>query len=70
MKTFDWINSIIGNTVYINGDGDLGMDGQLRQLIFNKTKLTLLRITKKGLVEVMDTDGNLYYVRAKNISEL
>ena len=36
MKTHDFINSIIGDTVYISGDGDLGFYGEFRKLMYNK----------------------------------
>lgn len=67
MKTFEFIEKNIGQLVYITGDRDLGMCGELRPLIFNKTELTLLRLTKKGMVYLQDKDGIYYTAPPTNI---
>jgi len=45
MKTHEFI---LSNT------GDLAMNSSFRPLIFNKTKLAILRLTKKGMTELAD----------------
>jgi len=42
------IQQNIGNKVILDGRGDLGMDGDLRPLIYNKTPLTIIGLTKGG----------------------
>ena len=67
MRTYDFINSNIGNKVYITSDGDLAMDGSLRKFIFNKTEFTLLRLTKGGMAILCDENGKEYLIPPKNV---
>ena len=70
MTNHEFIKSNIGNSVYINGDGDLGMDYELRCLISNKTELKIVKLTKSGMAYLVDNDGNYYTVPPKNVREL
>lgn len=70
MKTHDFINANIGNKVYITGEGDLAMSGELRQLIYNKTELTLVKLTKSGMVYLEDESGKFYSVPPSNVREV
>jgi hypothetical protein len=68
MTTYDFINANIGKTVLIDGSGDLGCDGELKPLIYDKVELILLRLNKKGLAIVKDPITNKEYsVPPKNI---
>jgi len=69
MKTYDFINKNIGNLVYITGDRDLGMDGELRKLIHDKTILILVKLTKAGRAYLKDANGKFYSVPARNVRE-
>ena len=63
------VENNIGKQVTLNGDRDLGMDGDLRKLIYNKTVLTIVKLTRGGLVHL--TDGKRFYtVRSGNIDLL
>lgn len=70
MKTYDFINQATGNKVYLTGDGDLGMSGELRGFIFNKTPLTLIRLTRGGMAIVKDDEGSEYSVPPRNVREV
>lgn len=70
MKAYDFINSSIGNKVYITNNGDLSIDPILRNLIFNKTELSLKRLTKGGMAIVEDDDGKEYAIPPRNIREI
>ena len=67
MNTYDFIKANIGNTVSISGDRDLGMNGDLKSHIRNKTKFTLTRLTKGGMAIVSDINGKEYSVPPSNI---
>jgi hypothetical protein len=67
MKTLDWLSQNIGNKAIINGSGDLGMDREFRTLIFNKTELTIVKITRGGMVYLRDENGKFYTVPPRNI---
>lgn len=70
MKTKDFINQAIGNRVYLTALRDLGMRGELKQLIYNKTPLRLIKLTKSGLAYVKDEATNRYYsVPPTNVRE-
>ena len=63
------VENNIGNTVLLNSDRDLGMDGELRKPLYNKTPLTIVKLTRGGLVHL--TDGKRFYtVRSGNIDLL
>jgi len=49
MKAHDFIQKSIGCKVYITGEHDLAMCGRLRNLIFNKTELTIVKLTRGGM---------------------
>lgn len=70
MTNHEFIKRNVGNSVYINGDGDLGMDYELRCLIFNKTELKIVKLTKSGMAYLVDNDGNYYTVPPRNVREL
>jgi len=70
MKNYDFINSNIGNQVYVTGDGDLAMGSEFRSLIFNKTTLTIVKLTKGGKAYLTDSLGNFYSVPPRNIREI
>lgn len=61
MKNHDFINLNVGKKVYITGDGDLGMKRELRRLIFYKTELKLLKLTKAGMAHLYDEETKLKY---------
>ena len=70
MKTYDFINSNIGNDVYITPDRDLAFRGELKPLIFNKTKLKLIKLTKHGMAYLQDEKtGYFYSVQPSNVRE-
>lgn len=70
MKNHDFINSNIGNQVYITSDGDLAMCSEFRSLIFNKTTLTIVKLTKGGKAYLKDLSGNFYSVPPRNVREI
>ena len=70
MKTFDFINSNIGNKVYITNHGDLAIDPTLRKLIVNKTELTLKSLTRGGRAIVSENNGKVHSIPPKNIREI
>ena len=61
------IKNNIGSKVYITGDRDLAMQRNLRQLILNKTELTIARLTQGGEAYLMDSDGRYYSVPVRNV---
>jgi hypothetical protein len=69
MKTLDFIKQAIGRKVYLTNDGDLGFDGSLRGFIFNKTELTLVKLTKGGMA-VVEYENKQYTVPPKNVREV
>lgn len=66
MKQED-IKNNIGSKVYITGDRDLAMQRNLRQLILNKTELTIARLTQSGEAYLMDSDGRYYSAPTRNV---
>jgi hypothetical protein len=70
MKNHEFIEKNIGAKVYITGDGDLAMNGEFRQLIFNKTELTIVKLTRGGMAYLTDDKGNFYSVPPRNVREL
>ncbi len=70
MKTHDFIRANIGNKVYITGCGDLGMIGELRGFIRNKTPLTLIKLTRKGYAYLLDDNGEYHNVPPRNVREV
>lgn len=71
MKTFDFIEQAIGEMVYVTGERDLAMMGELRKIIFNKTPLRLIKLTKGGHAYLHDEDSNKFYsVPPSNVREI
>ena len=71
MITKDFIDQAIGKLVYVTGDRDLAFYGGLRKIIFNKTKLRLIKWTKGGKVYLHDEVENKYYTAPpSNIREV
>lgn len=69
MTTYDFILNNIGSSVYITGDRDLAFNGELKPLIQNKTELTIVKLTKKGMALL--TDGKkTYSVPPSNVREI
>jgi len=69
MKTLDFINQAIGNKVYLTGEGDLAFYHELRYFIYNKTPLTLLRLTKGGRA-IVEYKGKEFSVPPNNVREV
>lgn len=57
MKTWDFINQAIGNYVYIIRSGDNVMNGDIKELVYNKTKLKLLELNKGGMCVCEKSNG-------------
>jgi len=70
MKTYEFIRQAIGTDVYVTGKGDLMMCDELREIISNKTKLKLIKLTKSGDAYLKDELTNKFYsVPPSNIRE-
>lgn len=66
MKTLDYIKANIGKHCNLNGSGDYAMN----KWIFRETdgeQLTIVKITKAGMVYLECTNGLFYSVPPKNI---
>lgn len=70
MKAHDFINSNIGNKVYVTGAGDLAFCGELKSIIYNKTELTIVKLTKSGMAYLVDAENNYYSVPPRNVREV
>lgn len=71
MTTKDFIDQGIGKMVYVTGDNDLAINGELRKIIFNKTELRLIKWTKSGKVYLHNEVENVYYtVPPSNVREV
>jgi hypothetical protein len=70
MKSHEFIEKNIGAKVYVTGDGDLAMCGELRRIIFDKTELTIVKLTKGGMAYLVDERNNFYSVPPKNVREI
>lgn len=71
MKTKDFIDQAIGKLVYVICDGDLAFDRELREMIYNKTPLRLIKWTKNGKVYLHNEENNKYYsVPPSNVREV
>jgi hypothetical protein len=57
----------IGNKVYIKGSGDLAFSSEFRDIIKNKIPLKIVKLTKSGLVYLVDNKNNFYTVPLRNI---
>lgn len=67
MKNYEFIEKNIGATVYVTRDGDLGFCGALRKIIFNKSPLTIIKLTKAGMAYLQDDNGIFYSVPPRNV---
>jgi len=70
MKNHEFIKKNIGTKVYVTGDGDLAMQSEFRKIIFNKTELTIVKLTKGGMAYLVDIQGNFYTVPPRNVREI
>ena len=70
MKNNDFIKQNIGAKVYVTGDGDLAMQHSLRKIIFDKTPLTIVKLTKGGMAYLVDDENNFYTVPPRNVREI
>ena len=70
MKAHEFIEKNIGNKVYVTGDGDLAMCIEFRKIIFNKTELRIVKLTKSGMVYLVDEENNFYTVPPRNVREV
>jgi hypothetical protein len=59
MNTLDWISQNIGKKAIVNGNRDLAFNGELKPIIFNKTELTIVKLTRGGMAHL--TDGKRFY---------
>lgn len=69
MKSYDFIKQAIGNKVYIIGDGDLGLNSELRDFIYEKTELKLIKLTKGGMC-IVEYNSKQYSVPPRNVREI
>ena len=70
MKNNEFIQKNIGGRVYVTGDGDLAIHAELRKIIFNKTELRIVKLTKGGMAYLSDDDNNFYSVPPRNVREV
>jgi hypothetical protein len=70
MKAHEFIEKNIGNRVYVTGDRDLAFNGGLREIIFKKTELTVVKLTRGGLAYLMDDKNRFYAVPPRNVREV
>lgn len=70
MKAYEFIEKNIGNRVHLTGDGDLAMCYKFRKIISNKTELTIVKLTKSGMVYLVDDENNSYTVPPRNVREV
>ena len=67
MKNREFIEKNIGAEVYITGDGDLAFIHEFRPLIFNETKLFIVKLTKNGMAYLTDGNDKFYSVPPRNV---
>ena len=60
MKRCD-IEENIGNFCTVNGYGDLAFESEMKPLIYRKTQVKIIKITKSGLIQVQDQANRKYY---------
>jgi hypothetical protein len=70
MKTHEFIQKNIGAKVYVTGDRDLAINQELRKIIFNKTELTIVKLTRGGMAYLTDNNNNFYTVPPRNVREV
>lgn len=61
------IKNSIGAHVILNGRGDLAMSHELRPYISNDKGLSIVKVTKGGLVHLQDENGSFVTVPPKNV---
>ena len=67
MKEYDFIEKNIGGKACVVDGGDIAMNRDLKNLIFNRTELFILGLDKSGMVNLIDSDKNIYKVPQRNI---
>lgn len=70
MNSQDFIKENIGKKVYVTGRGDLAICSEFRKIIFNKTELEIIKLTKAGLAYLVDSEGVFYSVPPRNVELL
>jgi hypothetical protein len=68
MTAHEFIKQNIGNKVYVSGERDLAFNGELRKIIFNKTELTIVKLTRGGMAHLVDSDNKFYTVPPSNVN--
>lgn len=66
MKQYE-IEDAIGKSVTVNGSGDLGMDREMRRLIYSKVVLTLEKQCKSGLLYLRENKKLAHAVPMTNV---
>lgn len=66
----EFIQNNIGVKVYVNDDGDLSILSELKNIIYNKTELTIVELTKGGMAKLVDANNVEYKVPPKNVSKI
>lgn len=68
---FSDINNHIGKQVFLNGEGDLAMDGEFRPFLYPtpnpRPVFIILKTTRGGRVLILDPKGHHHAVNARNI---
>lgn len=67
MKAHDIITENIGKPCTISGEGDLSMNATFQKHISLKTPFIIRRLTKGGMVIILDDKGKEYSIPPKNI---
>ena len=70
MRNHDFIIKNIGNKVHVSGAGDLAFCGEYRGIIFNKTELTIVKLTRSGMAYLVDSNNKFYSVPPRNVIEI
>ena len=61
------VKKSIGKLCTVNGYGDLAMESEMKILIYNKTKVKIIRLTRSGLIQVQSPDNKLFSIPQKNL---
>jgi ribosomal protein L37E len=71
MKAHEFIEKNIGKKVYITGDHDLSMNGELRNFIFCKTEFVIVKLTRGGMAYLQNEQTKrCYAVPPRNVREV
>ena len=65
-----FIEENIGNKVYIKPGADLSFSSEFRRIISNKIPLTIIKLTKSGMVYLTDNQNNFYTIPPRNIDSI